>query len=188
MRKWLFLAIVPFLFSGCAVVTSYKNEYISKEINPFLQKVDSKEYSFCINNKKDELERTPGDKKFVQSLIIDVGLISSNVFKEFLNQYFSNIYLENKCSNHKYNINIDVIDFRYEQGFITGSALIKYSYRISVFKENIKILDTKYDVEDENKIVWRIGGNAKDDAVQLFHKSLLNHYEIYVKQDLLNAL
>ena len=191
---YIFFLSVMFLFNGCAVSNGesvtygkFKKDYIGNEINPFLYKVDTQ--SVCIENFSKKLERRPGDRTFGFYLEIDVGEISSNVTKEFFEQYFNNVYFAHDCSNTNAFIKtkINVNDFRYRSTNYLGGAVfvsdITYTFFVSGKKVDKTIL-----FNENNEIVIRFVTGTNETMVEHYHKALINELENQVKPILVNAL
>lgn len=183
MKKWFLLLLIPFFFSGCVTFTAkYQPEYISSNINPYLNKVET--VNICVKNNSNIISRNPKSVSgALATLNIPVGEISTKVSQDFFRQYF------NQTGACKYYSNFEVLDYTVAFGeFSDGSEIyVKVHYTFS--DGNTILLDKVYESKSDNNVVLRpLALHKSESAFELFHKIVLDMLETQIKPDILNAL
>ncbi len=185
MKKWLFLALVPFLFSGCGSIMTYNSNLIGLEQNKFLAKVSSVDVN--IKKYNNSIEKKIENR--LASINIDTGNISNEITKVYFSQYFINNNIVDSINNKGIFIDFNVLDYSFSSGLINGTELY-IKCKIIFYKDGIEILNKLYEVKNTSKVIFTISPfrTPKDDQIELFHKMVLDIFENQIKPDILNAL
>ncbi|QIR75362.1 hypothetical protein FA592_03610 [Sulfurospirillum diekertiae] len=187
------LALMPFLFSGCAKHYAFNEENIGLQKNDFYSKIEKQEV--CVVSSSKIITRMPRDNALAgaQTMDLDVNNVATGVAKKNFEQYFKNVKTvlsEKDCKGLV--IVPDVKDYHFLfENFTGNSGFIKYDIQISVYFNGKNISNKLYHIEDKDHIIIKIGQGFKknsDYIDELFHKSLFNLFETQIKQDIINAL
>lgn len=195
MKKWLFLALVPFLFSGCGIAGKYNEGYISQSIEKNYKKVDSVSFGIIKNNETEKLIRTQ-EKVFANPVVLemDANKISNEIFYNTYSQYFSNIKFVTNYKESEIVIKFQVIDYKFYFPYgitVTSNMTLESCFLITVFYKEKNILEKKYFSKKNTDVITNFipGYNAPvDNIIELFHKEINFILDNEFKQDLLNAL
>lgn len=189
MKKWLFLALVPFLFSGCAVSGKYNEGYISNSIEHNYNKVGKIPFNFIKNN--NNIMSRSHDNLFLRELFVEmeVGNINNMIAESYYQQYFHNFkYVDNCKEGICVSVFIKNYDFKYKAPADGSTVNIYISSKI--FIDGVLKSDKEYKIFGDNEVLLGLVGFSSpvNGFKELFHKTLFNFYENEFKQDLLNAL
>lgn len=190
MRKkiYIFFSSLVFLFSfsGCATTGTFDRELISKEINPYYNKVNNTSIMIYGENKKYET----GPSGFVgaaNTFIVTSDLLNF-IEQAFFEQYFNKVIKINSVDKNNITIHSSLNEFTYKYGALTGTE-ISMRIRIKVYKEGNLILNREYQRADDSKVIVTFHfKNRTGEVTELIHKTYLDILETEFKKDLLEAL
>lgn len=187
----LFICVVILLTAGCSArITGYEagvldnklKENLLKNTSVFAEvvfvKQDIREHDFPTN--------IPGLMRPI-GIIIKTDEISSNVTKEFLEQYFTNVSVSNNIDLKKdISISSEIIDYKILRGF--DSVMLSHKFTIykrgkKVFEKNIPF--TQYD----STLILSLTHATPDAMVTDFiHFTLLDLLEKEIKPELIKVV
>lgn len=183
----LFLLVITFSLSGCSIKGTFDNSYISKDINPYFNKVTQKEIHLDIDNNviSKSPESTTGKLSTVN---METGNINKQIAESFFKQYFTKVDFK-KDDAKDFHIISNVRDYSYSYGRFGHSSTVKITLDVEVYYNGKNILKKTYIKESNDKVIYNIAAvHASDNLIELFHRSLLEFYETEFKKDLLEAL
>lgn len=192
----LAIALIAIFMTGClSTPVPYKKDSITSNLKNDLVKVkDSKVIVICPDSR---LEKKPTSVTGgATKLDIDTGTINREIAKEFFKQYFKNVEVRNIDKNISNGLVIKsfVTDYEYAYGYTESTDFI-INLHVDAFYNGKKLFSKDYKREGDNKILLSLKSlvtlvtiDLKPNAMELFHKLLLEIYEEEVKQDLINSL
>ena len=184
---YLTLISVVLFFSGCSLKGTYQPDYITKQINPHLLKVQDTEVNIMVQKKS--LSKHPTSMRAKMSSIdMDLGDINRNVSYQFFKQYFNKVNF--KKSNKGIYIESNVLDYNYAYNAFTDGANLNFTLKVTVYIDGIKRFTKIYKSENSNQILFKLAifSGINNEVVELFHKQLLHVYETQVKKDIIAVI